>query len=330
GVGLGTVIISLLFLPSSPELVQAHHSLQYITTGITPGFNFPEYTVVGMVDGEQFVYYDSNIKEMIPKTDWIKKIDADDPGYWARQNTSQEGAEEIFKANLNILMRRFNQNKRLSGCELDDDYGTKKGYFQFGYDGEDFLSLDLNTLTWTAPITQAVITKHKWEKAGEMPHRMHYLENDCLDYLKKYVDYGRSTLERKVRPEVSLFQKGSPSEVVCHATGFFPKTVMISWQKNGEELNEDVELRETLTNQDGTFQKRSILTLSPEELKNNQYTCVVQHSSLEKEIVINFEPAGGMGFVIIGAVVAVLLLVLVAVGVGVVVWKKKTSKKSEY
>uniref|UniRef100_A0A8B9H9L7 Ig-like domain-containing protein n=1 Tax=Astyanax mexicanus TaxID=7994 RepID=A0A8B9H9L7_ASTMX len=117
---------------------------------------------------------------------------------------------------------------------------------------------------------------------------------------------------------------------VCHATGFFPKAVMISWQKNGEELNEDVELRETLPNEDGTFQKRSILTVSPEELKNNKYTCVVQHSSLEKEKVpdIKFDP--GMGGVIIGAVVAVLLLVLLAAIVGVVVWKKKKSgKKSE-
>uniref|UniRef100_A0A3B1IW09 Ig-like domain-containing protein n=1 Tax=Astyanax mexicanus TaxID=7994 RepID=A0A3B1IW09_ASTMX len=292
--------------------INTHHSLQYITTGITPGFNFPEYTVVGMVDGEQFVYYDSNIKKMIPKTDWIKKIDADDPGYWERQTGSQEGAEEIFKANLNILMQRFNQTKgihvlqRLSGCELEDD-GTKEGYFQFGYDGEDFLM------------------RQSWL---HIAYRMHYLENDCTDYLRKYVDYGRYTLERKERQLHDGFQHGSPSEVVCHATGFFPKAVMISWQKNGEELNEDVELRETVPNQDGTFQKRSILTLSPEELKNNKYTCVVQHSSLKEALVKTFEP--GMSDVLIGAVVAVLLLFLGAVIVGVVVWKKKKAgKKSE-
>ncbi|KAI4886118.1 hypothetical protein NFI96_004716 [Prochilodus magdalenae] len=71
---------------------------------------------------------------------------------------------------------------------------------------------------------------------------------------------------REVLPEVSLFQKDSSSPVVCHATGFFPKAVMISWQKNGEDLFEDVDLRETLPNQDGTFQRRSILTVPPEEL----------------------------------------------------------------
>ncbi|KAI4903914.1 hypothetical protein NFI96_028717 [Prochilodus magdalenae] len=82
------------------------------------------------------------------------------------------------------------------------------------------------------------------------------------------------------------FQKDSSSPVVCHATGFYPKPVMISWKKNGEDLDEGVEIRETVPNQDGTFQKRSILTVSPEELDRNQYTCIIQHSSLEKEMVL--------------------------------------------
>ncbi|KAG7318639.1 hypothetical protein KOW79_018394 [Hemibagrus wyckioides] len=50
-------------------------------------------------------------------------------------------------------------------------------------------------------------------------------------------------------------------EVVCHATGFFPEAVIISWWKDGEDVNEDVELRET-PNQDGSFQKKSILSPS--------------------------------------------------------------------
>ncbi|KAL6455469.1 hypothetical protein MHYP_G00360980 [Metynnis hypsauchen] len=67
--------------------------------------------------------------------------------------------------------------------------------------------------------------------------------------------------------------------------GFFPKAVMISWQKNGEHLHENVKLRETIANQDGTFQKRSILTVSAEELTRHDYTCIIQHSSLEKKNV---------------------------------------------
>ncbi|XP_036455158.1 class I histocompatibility antigen, F10 alpha chain-like isoform X2 [Colossoma macropomum] len=227
---------------------------------------------------------------MIPKTEWMKKNVGED--YWTTETQKQERAQEIFKANLVILMKRFNQTdevhilQRKSGCELHDNH-TIRGYFQFSYDGEDFLILDLNTSTWTAVHQNAVSTKQKWEAAGDPNFRKHYLDNDCVDYLRKYVDYSRSTLKRKVSPEVSLFQKDSSSPVVCHATGFFPKAVMISWQKNGEDLHEDVELRETLPNQDGTFQRRSVLTVSPEELNKHNYTCIIQHSSLEEEMVLH-------------------------------------------
>ncbi|KAF7687720.1 hypothetical protein HF521_014948 [Silurus meridionalis] len=49
---------------------------------------------------------------------------------------------------------------------------------------------------------------------------------------------------------------------------------------------EDVELREMLPNQDGSFQKRSILKVSAEKLQKHNYTCVIEHSSMEKEMVL--------------------------------------------
>ncbi|KAM9447004.1 BOLA class I histocompatibility antigen, alpha chain BL3-7-like [Clarias gariepinus] len=125
-----------------------------------------------------------------------------------------------------------------------------------------------------------------------------------------------------VVPEVSVFQKHFPSpEVVCHTTGFFPKPLNITWQKDGEDVHENVELGETLHNQDGSFQKRSILKVPAEELQKHNYTCVVQHSSLEKELVREV-PKGGGSIAIISAVVAALVA-LVAVVAGIVVWKKK-------
>lgn len=40
-----------------------------------------------------------------------------------------------------------------------------------------------------------------------------------------------------------------------------------------------MDVGETLPNEDGTFQKRAVLTVSPEELKGNEYTCEVVHNS---------------------------------------------------
>ncbi|XP_036455153.1 H-2 class I histocompatibility antigen, Q9 alpha chain-like [Colossoma macropomum] len=327
----GTVIKKSLFiLTVYIHLTSAgSHSLQYFYTTVTPGIHFPEFTIVGLVDGEQIDYYDSNIRKMISRNEWIKKVHADDTEYWHRETQTAQDHQEAFKENLVISMQRFNHTEGVHtfqwmyGCELHDD-GTMRGYFQLGYDGEDFLSLDLNTLTYTAANAKAVITKHKWEQTPAARFHKAYLENECTEWLLKYVNYGRSTLERKVSPEVSLFQKDSSSPVVCHATGFFPKAVMISWQKNGEDLHEDVELRETLPNQDGTFQKRSVLTVSPEELNRNQYTCTIKHGSLKKEMQLQRTECrvlsgGGSVGIIIGVVVAVLLLVLIGgVFIGIV------------
>ncbi|KAL7839197.1 hypothetical protein SRHO_G00258550 [Serrasalmus rhombeus] len=98
---------------------------------------------------------------------------------------------------------------------------------------------------------------------------------------------------------------------------------MISWQKNGEDLYEDVELRETLPNQDGTFQKRSVLTVSPEELTRHNYTCIIQHSSLEKEVVLKVSDLRVSGGVWMGIIIGAVVTVLIIIGVGVFVWMKK-------
>ncbi|KAF5893596.1 BOLA class I histocompatibility antigen, alpha chain BL3-7-like isoform X2, partial [Clarias magur] len=211
-------------------------------------------------------------------------------------------------------------------CELDDD-GTTRGSVQLAYDGEDFLNLDQKNKTWIPAKPGVVISKQFEDYINNLTSdgRKNYVSTNCIDRINQYVLNGRDTLERKVRPEVSVFQKHwSPSpELVCHATGFFPRAVMITWQKDGEDVHEDVELRETLPNQDGSFQKRSILKVPAEELQKHTYTCVVQHSSLEKELVREV-PKGGAPIAIITAVV-VALIALVTVVAGIVFWKKKNS-----
>ncbi|KAM9447071.1 H-2 class I histocompatibility antigen, Q10 alpha chain-like [Clarias gariepinus] len=276
------------------------HSLQCLYTGITPGINLPEFTAVGLVDGEQVVYYDSNTRKTILKTEWLKKVNAHYPYYWNRQTQQMLSHQEDLKTLLATVILLYNRTKEVHtlqwmyGCELDDD-GTIRVYMQYGYDGEDFVALDLRTETWIAARYHRVISTANWvSTAGHATYWKSYLEHDCIDQLQLFLSFGKETLERKVRPEGSVFQKHlSPSpEVVCHTTGFFPKPINITWQKDGEDVHEDVELRETLPNQDGSFQKRSILKVPAEELQN--YTCVVQHSSLKKELVLSILEQKGL------------------------------------
>lgn len=84
------------------------------------------------------------------------------------------------------------------GCQWDDDSGATSGFQQYGYDGEDFVSFDLNNMRFIATVSQGLITKHNWDNnRGLLETSKQYFNQICIDWLKKYVQYGRSTLERK-------------------------------------------------------------------------------------------------------------------------------------
>uniref|UniRef100_A0A671L3H8 Major histocompatibility complex class I UBA n=1 Tax=Sinocyclocheilus anshuiensis TaxID=1608454 RepID=A0A671L3H8_9TELE len=212
------------------------------------------------------------------------------------------------------------------GCELNDD-GTKRGYFQFGYDGEDFVSLDKSSLTWTAASPQAVITKHKWEANRAIAEQQKaYLENTCIEWLQKYVRYGKDTLERNGR-NISCFDNHCivSTHLSCHATGFYPSGVTVTWQKNGQDHIEDVDLGQLIPNEDGTFQVTSTITVTPDELKNNKFSCVVEHQG---ETISNSSASVPIG-IILAAVAGVLLLVVTGVAGYKVYQKKKGERDSD-
>ncbi|XP_008301237.1 major histocompatibility complex class I-related gene protein-like [Stegastes partitus] len=92
--------------------------------------------------------------------------------------------------------------QRMYGCEWDDEAGEVTGFNHFGYDGEDYLVLDLKTDTWIAPKRQALIIKMKWDHERSLYQKdKDYITQECPQWLKKYVNYGRSSLMRKVHSE---------------------------------------------------------------------------------------------------------------------------------
>ncbi|XP_039463558.1 class I histocompatibility antigen, F10 alpha chain-like [Oreochromis aureus] len=225
------------------------------------------------------------------------------------------------------------------GCEWDDETGKVKSYDQFGYDGEDFVALDLETETWIAPTPQAVITKHKWENdRGLMAQEKDYFTQICPEWLKKYVNYGRSSLMKTVLPSVSLLQKAPSSPVTCHATGFYPNRAEMVWRKDGVELHEGVEKGEIVPNNDENFQLSVDLDLSsvtPEDWQ--KYDCVFQLSGVNEDIVTKLDKAviktnkgksdeGNSLTTIIPIIVATLVLAVIAV-IGFIVYKKRTEKR---
>ncbi|XP_029919937.1 class I histocompatibility antigen, F10 alpha chain-like [Myripristis murdjan] len=318
------------------------HSLKYFDTASSGVPNFPEFVVVGLVDDVQIVHYDSNTQRAEGKQDWMEKVTADDPQYLERNTQIALGNQQVFKDSIDIAKARFNQTggvhivQRMYGCEWDDETGDTNGFYQFGYDGEDFIAFDLRTKTWIAPTPQAVITKHKWDNDRALvAQKQNYLSNICIDWLKKYVDYGRSTLLRTELPSVSLLQKTPSSPVTCHASGFYPNKIMLFWTRDGEVLHEDVDHGEILHNHDGTFQKSVDLHLSSVKAEDwGRYSCVFQLSGVKEDIVTKLDPKAiktnrekpsNMTIPIVAAV-AVIAVLLIA-GIGFAVYKKKQGEE---
>ncbi|XP_039222347.1 BOLA class I histocompatibility antigen, alpha chain BL3-6-like [Crotalus tigris] len=132
----------------------------------------------------------------------MEKVGKEDPQYWDWNTKAARGNQEEFRGNLETLRLRYNQSEglhtwqRMDGCELRGNK-SKGGFEQHGYDGRTFLTFDKETLTWVAPVPQARITQRKWDALpGYNQRTKFFLEEFCIEWLEKYLSYGKETLLR--------------------------------------------------------------------------------------------------------------------------------------
>uniref|UniRef100_A0AAQ4QKX1 Ig-like domain-containing protein n=3 Tax=Gasterosteus aculeatus TaxID=69293 RepID=A0AAQ4QKX1_GASAC len=342
-VGAEISVLSLLMM-SLHGAAALTHSLKYFYTGSSGVPNFPEFVIVGLVDEVEVVHYDSDTWRLEPRQDWVSRVTEDDHWFWNWQTGLAMNAQREFKGYIEIAKQRFNQTggvhivQNMYGCEWDDETNEVKGYDQYGYNGEDFISFDLQTEQWIAAKQEASIIKQKWDQNRALiAGKKNFLTHVCPEGLKKFLSYGRSSLMRTERPSVSLLQKTPSSPVSCHATGFYPDRAALFWRKDGEELHEDVDLGEILPNHDGTFQMRVDLKLSSVPAEDwRRYDCVFQLSGVDEDIVTkldktrtNREKPADSTFIIIIIIIAVaVLVVIIAAVVGFKVHRKRNAQRS--
>ncbi|XP_037102594.1 major histocompatibility complex class I-related gene protein-like isoform X2 [Syngnathus acus] len=229
--------------------------------------------------------------------------------------------------------------QEMVGCEWNDETGEVDGWVHFSYDGEDFISFELKTMSWIAAHPQAFITKLKWDQLNESNQ---YLENVftevCPLRLKKHVSNGREFLTRTELPTVSLLQKTPSSPVTCHATGFYPRTSNLFWRKDGERIHEDVEMGETLPNHDGTFQTTAHLKVELTPAAEGRYECVFKLDGVREEMVTKLYARSILSNVriqeedrkkAVSITVPLVVLALVAVAVGVFLAKCPKCQQGE-
>ncbi|XP_047461608.1 major histocompatibility complex class I-related gene protein-like [Mugil cephalus] len=294
-----TVFLLLLFcIMSNVWGSVLKHSLKYFSTGSSGVSDLPEFMAVALINGVQAGYCDGINKTFIVKLDWEKKVLDNDPDqleYYTNQCFVVY--PHNFKLAMTCLKQIFNQSEGvhvlqlLEGCEWDEETGEVTGFLKYGYDGEDFIALDLKTLKWIALKPELIYTKLRSDSdIDNIKFIEHFYTQLCPKWLKMYLQYGKSSLLRTDVPSVSLLQKTPSSPVSCHATGFYPDRAMMFWRKDGEEIHEGVEHGDILPNHDGSFQMNvdlNISSVSPEDWR--RYDCVFHLSGVEDDIITKLD-----------------------------------------
>uniref|UniRef100_A0A8D2EHD0 Ig-like domain-containing protein n=1 Tax=Theropithecus gelada TaxID=9565 RepID=A0A8D2EHD0_THEGE len=201
-------------------------------------------------------------------------------------------------------------------------------YEQYAFDGKDYIALNENLRSWTAADTAAQITQRKWEAANVAERRRAYLEGTCAEWLRRYLENGKETLQRADSPKTHMTHHpvfDYEATLRCWALGFYPAENTLTWQWDGEDQTQDMELLETRPAGDGTFQKwAAVVVPSAEE---QRFTCHVQHEGLPKPLTLRWEPSlqPTIPIVVIVAGLVVLVAVITGAVVAAVLWRKKSS-----
>ncbi|XP_026549302.1 major histocompatibility complex class I-related gene protein-like, partial [Notechis scutatus] len=199
------------------------------------------------------------------------------------------------------------------GCELRKD-GSKAGFWQDGYEGKTFITFDKETRTWVAPVPQAQITQRKWDALpAQNQYFKSYLEKECIDWLQKYLSYGKETLLRTEPPRVTVRSKTELEDGmethICRLDAFYPREIDASWTRDGEVWKEETFSGFLAPNADGTFHYWLSIRIDPKE--RGRYRCHVEHDGLLEPLDLALEEPtnskSNLGL-IIGCVVAALVL----------------------
>ncbi|XP_059099832.1 patr class I histocompatibility antigen, A-2 alpha chain-like [Peromyscus eremicus] len=294
------------------------HSMRYfVTTTASPtGLQGLKVFAVSYVDDTQILRFESDVATKLePRVPWAKEMGRD---YWEGERISLESYSQLARENVRFALRIYNQS--------NDDRLFLRGHYRHAFDGRDYISLNEDMRTWTVADKTAQIAQRRWEEKKIAEETRLILEGRCVAWLLRHLEIGKEILQRSDPPEAHVTYQPRPEGGVtlrCWALGFYPAEITLTWERNGEDQTQDMEVIETRPAGDGTFQKWAAVVVPYGQ--EQRYTCHVQHEGLPEPLTLRWEPPPP--WPTIGVTVGVVLLGVVVTGAvaAIVIMRKKSS-----
>lgn len=79
---------------------------------------------------------------------------------------------------------------------MDNNGSFLGGHYRFTYYGHDYVTLNEDLSSWSAEGKAAQFIRRRWEEAGMATTWRTYLQGECVETLRRYLDLGKETLLR--------------------------------------------------------------------------------------------------------------------------------------
>ncbi|XP_074141085.1 zinc-alpha-2-glycoprotein-like [Sminthopsis crassicaudata] len=327
---LSSIWLLILGLFVLKETQAAHHRHMGQFTAVGTYNSLLELSVISFMDDIPVGSYNNIYKQINIKIPWIfKALGAD---YLTKRDHLLVDHEQHFRWIIQFLSKNdTNPNRNhtvqlLADCEIDNDIKVKS-HVHLIWDGVEYYRIDEEVGQWENLKPETNQYQHTLASPYWTDLRKRFMSEYCVDLLRKIVGY--SSLRDNVPPEVTVSRHVNPEDRIilsCTATGFYPRSILLQWKKNGElgvwgkETSSGI-----LPNMDSTFYLCLTLELPPED-SGTGYTCVVEHTELKTPTVypVPEKPTLEKPWVLTLSIMLIVILLMSCVG-AFILWKKKSS-----